>query len=187
MIKAGAIAKGTCLLINGAPFSVIDREFVNPGKGSAFVRLKMKNLQTGQILKQTIKTQESVEEIEVEERGCQFMYADGENYHFMDNLNFEQYAVAIEGIEDTQHFLKEGENYKVVVWEERPIDIILPMKLTLEVTEANEGLKGDTVTGATKPVTLETGLVVRVPLFIKQGEFITVNTDTKDYVERVNK
>lgn len=184
MIKAGAIAKGTCLLLKDDPYIVVEREFVNPGKGSAFVRLKLKNLKSGLTVKQTIKTAESVEDIDIEERNSQYLYADGENYHFMDNLSYEQYAVPIEGMEEKKYFLKEGEMYKIIVWESTPIDIVLPLKITLEVTESSEGLKGDTVSGASKPVTLQTGFVVRVPLFIKTGDKIVINTESQEYVER---
>ena len=187
MIKAGALAKGMCILIKNEPHSVVEREFVNPGKGSAFVRLKLKNLKTGQVLRETIKTADSVEDVDVEEQNCQYLYSDGDNIHFMNNSNYEQYAIPQEGMEETLLFLKEGETYKLVLYEGQPIDIIVPFKMTLEVTEASEGLKGDTVSGASKPVVLETGLTVRVPLFIKQGEFIVINTETKEYVERVNK
>jgi len=184
MIKAGAIVKGTCLLIKDEPFVVVEREFVNPGKGSAFVRLKMRNLKTGLNIKQTIKTAESVEEIDAEERNCQYLYADNESYHFMDNQSFEQYAVPVLGMEDKKFYLKENLMYKIVVWEGNPIDVVLPLKITLEVVEANEGLKGDTVSGAAKPVIMETGLTIRVPLFIKNGDKLVINTENQEYVER---
>jgi elongation factor P len=186
MIKAGAIDKGMVLLIKDDPYAVAEREFVNPGKGSAFVRLKLKNLKTGQVLKQVLKSQESVEEIEVEDRECQFLYSDGEQFHFMDSENYEQFGIPLAGFEEIAYFLKEGEHFKIVVWDGTPIDIKLPYKMAFAVTQAEEALKGDTVTGGTKPVTIETGLVVKVPLFIKEGDRILINTETKEYVERVN-
>ncbi|MDX9800158.1 MAG: elongation factor P [Spirochaetia bacterium] len=186
MIKAGAIDKGMFLLLKNDPHLVVEREFVNPGKGSAFVRMKLKNLITGQALKETMKTQDNVEEAVVTEKGCQYLYADPEAYHFMDVETFEQFTVPFAGFEDKQLFMIEGDTYKVVVWGEKPIDVKVPYKMVYTVTEASEGVKGDTVTKTTKPVKVETGLVVRVPLFIKEGERIMVNTETKEYVERVN-
>ncbi len=186
MIKAGAIDKGMFLLIKNDPHLVVEREFVNPGKGSAFVRLKLKNLITGQSLRETMKTPDNVEEATVTEKNCQYLYSDSEAYHFMDNDTFEQFTVPFQGFEDKKLFMMEGDTYKVVVWDEKPIDVKIPYKMIYTVTEASEGVKGDTVTKTTKPVTIETGLVVRVPLFIKQGEKIMVNTETKEYVERVN-
>lgn len=186
MIKAGSLEKGMVIRVKDDPYLVSERDFVNPGKGSAFVRLKLKNLKSGQVLKPTYKTQDSVEEIEVEEKVCQYLYADAENYHFMDNSSYEQFEVHISGFEDKILFMKDGESYTVVVWQNEPIDIKIPFKVVYTVTEAHEALRGDTVTGATKTVTVETGLKIKVPIFIKQGERILVNTETKEYVERVN-
>jgi len=174
MIKAGSIAKGMFLLIKDDPYEVVEREFVNPGKGSAFVRLKLKNLKTGQVLKQ------------VENKTFQFLYADDSGFHFMDLETYEQLVISKAGVEDKQYFLKEGEEYQLIIWENTPIDIALPFKMVFEVTDAEHAIKGDTVSGGTKPVTIETGLEVKVPLFIKKGDKILINTDTKDYVERVN-
>jgi elongation factor P len=185
MIRAGEIAKGTFLLIKNEPYEVVEREFVNPGKGSAFVRLKMKNLKTGAVLTQTTKTQDSVEDIQVDNKYSQYLYADDQFFHFMDTKTYEQLEVPKQGLEEKKSFLKEGEVYQVVIWESQPIDIVIPYKMVFEVKEAQNAIKGDTVTGGTKPVTLETGLVVRVPLFIKQGDKVRINTETKEYVERV--
>ena len=187
MIKAGAIDKGICLLHKGDPYLVVEREFVNPGKGSAFVRLKLKNLKTGQVLRETMKTQDSVEEITVDDLPCQYLYADEEFYYFMNNESYDQFEVPIKGLEDKGLFMKEGESYKISMWDGTPIDIEVPYKVVYEVTEAEDGVKGDTATGASKMVTVETGLTVKVPLFIKKGERIMVNTETREYVERVNK
>ncbi len=186
MIRAGAISKGTFLLVKDEPYLVVEREFVNPGKGSAFVRLKLKNLVSGQVLKQVNKSQEMLEDINVENRTAQYLYSDSESYHFMDLETYEQFAMPISGQEDKKLFVREGDTLQLSFWDERPIDILLPYKIVLQVTEAQAGLKGDTVSGATKPVTTETGLVVKVPLFIKSGDKILVNTETREYVERVN-
>lgn len=186
MIKAGQIAKGQCLIWKGEPYLVTEREFVNPGKGAAFVRVKLKGLQSGKALQETIKTNETVEEADVYDRDAQYLYADDASYHFMDAETYDQFAVPREGLEDRVYYLKEGETYRVVMWESNPIDVTVPLKMVLEVAEAAEALRGDTVTGATKPVKTETGLEVKVPIFIKQGDKILVNTESGEYVERVN-
>ncbi len=186
MIRGGEIAKGTFLLFNGQPHVVVDREFVSPGKGAAFTRVKMKNLKTGNVVQQTIKTQDDAEDAIVDAEDCQFQYSDGEFYHFMNNTTFEQFGIPIVGNEDKKFYLKEGETYTVIIWEHEAIDIKIPYKMVFTVTESENYVKGDTVSGATKPVVVDTGLTVRVPLFIKQGEKILVNTETNDYVERVN-
>ncbi len=186
MIKAGAVEKGMAILMKDQPFIVVDREFVNPGKGSNFVRMKLKSPQTGQVLRETMKTQDSIEDITVEDHDCQYLFFDGDAYHFMDTETYEQFTVPSKGFEDMQYLMKEGETYRIMFWEHTPLDINLPYKVVYEVTEAEDAVKGDTVTGATKLVTLETGLRLKVPIFIKQGEKVLVNTETKEYVERVN-
>ena len=117
---------------------------------------------------------------------AQYMYADDESFHFMDNESFEQVAVEKEGLEDRQNWLKEGSTYDLIIYEGKAIDIKVPFKVVMTVTQASVGLKGDTATGATKPVTIETGFSVRVPLFIKEGDKVLINTETGEYVERVN-
>jgi elongation factor P len=186
MIRGGDIAKGTCLLQKGQPFIVVEREFVNPGKGGAFARVKMKSLKDGSVLTQTIPTQLEVEDAQVDTHSCQYQYADADYYHFMDNNTYDQFEVPISGMEDKKYYLKEGETYDLLLWEGQVIDIKIPYKVVFTVAESENYVKGDTVSGATKPVITETGLTVRVPLFIKQGEKILVNTETNEYVERVN-
>lgn len=187
MIKAGQIEKGMALLIKGAPFIVVEREFVNPGKGSAFVRAKLKSPSTGRVLRETMKTQDSVEEIIVDDSDSQYLYNDGENYHFMNTDTFDQFEIPMASFEDYQFLMKDGETYKITFWGDTPLDIIIPYKVVYEVAEAQDAIKGDTVTGATKIIVTETGLKVKVPIFIKQGERILVNTETREYLERVNK
>lgn len=187
MIKAGQIEKGMALLMKGQPFVVVEREFVNPGKGSAFVRAKLKSPATGQVLRETIKTQDTVEDIVVDDKDCQYLYNDGEMYYFMDNETFDQFEIPMKSFEDYQYLMKDGETYRISFWEERPLDIVIPFKVIYEVAEAQDAVKGDTVNGASKVIVTETGLKVKVPIFIKQGERILVNTETKEYIERVNK
>jgi elongation factor P len=186
MIRGGDIVKGSCLLQKGQPYLVVDREFHNPGKGTAVARIKMKSIKDGAVLSLTVPTQQEIEDAQVDVHTCQYQYADADNYHFMNNESYEQYEVPIAGMEDKKLYLKDGDSYELTVWEEKVIDIKIPYKVTFTVAESENYVKGDTVSGATKPITTETGLTVRVPLFIKQGEKILVNTETNEYVERVN-
>ncbi|MDR2481027.1 MAG: elongation factor P [Spirochaetaceae bacterium] len=186
MIRGVDIVKGTCLLQKGQPFLVVEREFHTPGKGTAIARVKMKSIKDGSVLNLTIPTQQEVEDAQVDMRVCQYQYADQNAYHFMDNESYDQYEVLIADMEDKKLYLQEEHNYELTIWEDKVIDIKIPYKVVFTVAESENYVKGDTVSGATKPVTTETGLVVRVPLFIKQGEKILVNTETNEYVERVN-
>jgi elongation factor P len=187
IIKAGQIEKGIFLLVKGAPHQVVERDFVNPGKGSAFSRLKLKNVRNGLVLQETYKTQDNCEQVEVVDQDSQYMYNDGSSFHFMDAQTYDQFEVPMEAFESQAPYLREGDTYRLVVWEGEYLDIKLPPKMIFEVVEAPEAVKGNTVQGASKMVTTETGLEVKVPIFIKQGEKILVNTDTGEYVERVNK
>jgi elongation factor P len=186
MIRCGDIVKGTCLLQKGQPFLVVEREFHTPGKGTAIARIKMKSIKDGSVLSITVPTQQEVEDAEVEVHTCQYQYADQDNYHFMNNESYDQYEVPIAENPDKKLYLKENDNYQLTIWEGKVIDIQIPYKVIFTVAESENYVKGDTVSGATKPIVTETGLTVRVPLFIKQGEKILVNTETNEYVERVN-
>ena len=139
MIKASDIAKGTFILINNQPHVCTEREYVNPGKGSAFVRLKLKNIKTGSVLRQTNKVQDNLEDVSVEYKEVQFLYADNESYAFMDTKTYEQFTIPIEGEEEKRDFLKDGENYQVVFWEQTPIDIKLPTKMVFTVVGGGKG------------------------------------------------
>ncbi|NVP23168.1 elongation factor P [Treponema phagedenis] len=186
MIRGGEIAKGTVLLNKGSPYLVVEREFVNPGKGAAFARVKMKNLRDGSVLTQTIKTADTVENAVVDTHKGQYQYDDGESFVFMDTESFEQIHVLKETMKGKENYLREGDEYEILIWEGEPIDVKIPTKMVFVVEQSENYIKGDTVSGATKPIVTETGLVVRVPLFIKQGEKIMVNTETNEYQERVN-
>ncbi|MDR0387690.1 MAG: elongation factor P [Treponema sp.] len=186
MIRGGDIVKGSCLLQKGQPYLVIEREFHNPGKGTAIARIKMKSIKDGSVLSMTIPTQQEVEDATVDTQTCQYQYVDQDYFHFMDNETYDQYEVPIPEMEEKKYYLKEGEPYELTIWEGKVIDIKIPYKVVFTVAESENYVKGDTVSGATKPIVTETGLTVRVPLFIKQGERILVNTETNEYVERVN-
>ncbi len=186
MVRGGDIAKGTVLLNKGTPYLVVEREFVNPGKGAAFARVKMKNLRDGSVLTQTIKTADSVEDATVDTHKCQYQYKDGSDFIFMDTESFESVVVSSDTMGNKENYLREGDEYDILIWENEPIDVKIPTKMIFIVEQSENYIKGDTVSGATKPIVTETGLVVRVPLFIKQGEKILVNTETNEYQERVN-
>ena len=135
MIKAGQVEKGTALLIKGQPFICVEREFVNPGKGSAFVRLRLKSPQTGQVLRETFKSQDNVEDITVADRDCQYLYNDGTNFHFMLTDTFEQIEIPMATFEGYEFIMKDGETYRVTFWENQPLDIVVPTKVVFEVAE----------------------------------------------------
>ena len=184
-VKAGGIDKGMYVLFRGDPYLVADREFVKPGKGSAFVRVKLKHARTGQVIREVIKSHETVEEADVEARDAQYLYMDADNLVFMDVASYDQFNVPTASVDDSvTRFMKEGESYQVLMWGDDPLAVQLPPKMKLEVTEAQHAERGDTATGATKPATTETGLTLQVPLFIKPGDRIVVNTTTGAYVER---
>jgi len=185
-IKAGALTKGAYIMERNEPYVVREHEFVKPGKGLAFVRFKLKNLRSGAVLRVTHKSQDSCEEIDVEEIEAQFLYSDGTSFHFMDSTTFEQFEVPLLGHEEAQYYMLAGETFKLTRWNGETLDIRLPPKKDLVVTEAEDSVRGDTVTGATKIVLTETNLKVRVPIFIKKGEKIRVKVETGEYQERIN-
>jgi elongation factor P len=163
---------------------VVEREFHTPGKGTPVAKVKMKSIKDGSVLALTIPTQNEVEDAQVDLRRCQYQYSDQDNFHFMDGESYDQYEVPIVENEEKKYYLKENESYDLSIWEGKVIDIKVPLKMVFTVAESENYIKGDTVSGATKPVVTDTGLTVRVPLFIKQDEKILVNTETNEYVER---
>ena len=185
MIKAGQIDKGTALLIKGQPFVCIEREFVNPGKGSAFVRLKLKSPATGQVLSETMKSQDNAEDITVEDKDLQYLYNDGDLYYFMDTETFDQIAVNADTVGDSLKFVKENESVKVSSYQGDVFAIEPPLNVELVITETEPGFKGDTAQGATKPAIVETGAQVMVPLFVEQEDKIKIDTRTGEYLSRV--
>jgi elongation factor P len=184
MVKAGSITKGMFLQWRGEPVLVVDKEFFNPGKGSAVVRLKLKNLKTGNVVKEVLRTDEMVDEIQVNHRKVQFLYKNGDQFVFIDPKTYEQIEVEKRVIGESEKFIKEGEKYSLAVWEDQIVSITLPKKIVFEVVNTEAAARGDTVTGATKLATLDNGAVVKVPLFIKKGEKVIVNTETGEYVGR---
>ena len=175
---------GFTMLIEGTIFSIAEFQHVKPGKGSAFVRTKLKNMKTGAVLDRTFRSGDKVDEVRLEKREMQYLYAEGDLFHFMDLDNYEQSPVAREVIGNTAGLLKESENAFLLIAREEVIGVDLPNFAYLEVTHTEPGVKGDTATGAVKPATLETGYIVQVPLFVNQGDKLKIDTRTGDYVER---
>ena len=184
-VDTSQFRNGLKLELDGEPFTMIYFQHVKPGKGGAFVRTKVKNLKTGRVLDRTFRAGERVEEADVEEKTMQYLYQDGENYVFMDTQSFEQIPFTPEQLGDARKFLKENLEVSVVFWRGQPIGLELPSFIEASVTQCDPGMKGDTASGATKPATLETGAVLQVPLFIKEGDVLRVDTRTGAYVERV--
>lgn len=175
---------GLKIMLDGNPSSIVENEFVKPGKGQAFSRVKIRNLLNGRVVEKTFKSGESVDAADVVERDLMYSYNDGEFWTFMDNQTFDQIQASQTAIGDSEKWLKENEEYVVTLWNDDPIAVEPPNFINLKITETDPGLKGDTAQGGTKPATLETGAVVRVPLFIQEGEVIKVDTRSGEYVSR---
>ena len=175
---------GLKVLIDGDPFEIIENEFVKPGKGQAFNRVKFRNLKNGRILERTFKSGESVEAADVSELEVQYLYNDGSAWHFMQPDSFEQFEVSKNALGENIKWLKEQDIYTITLFNGQPLSLVPPNFVTLTITQTDPGVKGDTVSGGTKPATLETGAVVRVPLFIQQGELVKIDTRTSEYVSR---
>jgi len=176
---------GLKVLLEGEPCSILENEFVKPGKGQAFNRVKFRNLKSGRVWERTFKSGESIEAADVMETDMEFLYSDGEFFHFMKkDDSYEQVAATAAAVGDAKDWLKEQDTCQVTLWNEDPIAVELPNFVELEVTETDPGLKGDTAQGGTKPATLSTGAVVKVPLFINIGEVLRIDTRTGEYVSR---
>jgi elongation factor P len=176
---------GLKIMLDGDPCSIIENEFVKPGKGQAFNRVKIRNLKTGRVIERTFKSGESVESADVLEVELQYLYSDGEFWHFMDPDTFEQTTADAKALGDNTKWLKEQDNCTVTLWNGNPIIVEPPNFVVLTITDTDPGLKGDTSGSGGKPATLETGAVVRIPLFVQIGEAIKVDTRTGEYVSRV--
>ena len=172
-------------MIDGNPCIIVENEFVKPGKGQAFNRVRIKNLKSGKTVDKTMKSGESVEAADVVDTDMQFLYADGEFWHFMMPETFEQYAADASAIGDAKNWISDGDICSVTLWNDAPLIVLPPNFVELEIVESDPGVKGDTASGGVKPATLSTGAVVRVPLFVDQNEIIKVDTRSREYVSRV--
>ncbi len=178
------LKNGLKIMVDDAPCSIVDVEFVKPGKGQAFTRLKTRNLKTGRVVERTYKANDTFLAADIAEVEMQYLYNDGDQWHFMVPDTFEQYAIGATAIEEARIWLKEQDMCVVTLWNNEPILILPPVFVVLAITETDPGLKGDTSGGGGKPATLETGAVVRVPLFVQIGELIKVDTRKGEYVSR---
>jgi elongation factor P len=176
---------GLKIELDGEPFVIVYFQHVKPGKGGAFVRTKVKNLKTGRVLDRRFRGGERVEEADIEDRKMQYLYQDGEQLVFMDSETYEQTPFSAEQVGDARKFLRENLDVDVLFWRGKPLNIELPNFVEAVITECEPGEKGDTASNVTKPATLETGAVVQVPLFVKEGTTIRVDTRSGEYVERV--
>ncbi len=174
-------------MMGADPCVIVENQFVKPGKGQAFSRVKLRNLKTGRTIERTFKSGESVEAADVIDINMEFLYSDGEFWHFMDQESFEQYAADINAVGDASKWIKGQEVCVVTLWNGNPLTIAAPNFVELTIAETDPGERGDTSGGGGKPATLETGAVVRVPLFVPQDELIKVDTRTAEYVGRVKK
>jgi len=183
-VSTSEFKNGLKFLMDGQPCTITDNTIVQPGKGQAFNRVKYRNLMTGRVLEKTFKSGEKVEAADVIDTELQYLYNDGEFWHFMDVESFEQYQASEAAVADISKFLVEQDMCVVTLWNDDPISVMPPKQVTLEVVDTDPGLKGDTAGTGGKPATLSTGAVIQVPLFVQIGEMVVVNTEKGEYVSR---
>ncbi len=187
MYENSDFKKGLKIMCEGSPYVILDFQHVKPGKGNQFTRTKMRNLLTGQLLERTFKSGERFEVPDVLNKEMSFLYKDESGYTFMDKENFEQIAMMESEIGEAKNFLTENLDVVILFYNERPVSCDVPKAVNLKVATTDPGFRGDTVSGSTKPATLTTGLIVKVPLHINEGDLLRIDTSTGDYIERVNK
>lgn len=176
---------GLKIIQDGDPYTIVENEFVKPGKGQAFSRVKIRNLKTGRVIERTFKSGDSVEAADIFELEVQYLYNDGDFWHFMQPDNYEQHAVSKEAMGEGVKWLKEEDSCQMMLYNGEPLSVTPPNFTELRIVDTDPGLRGDTSGGGGKPATLETGAVVRVPLFVNNEELIRVDTRTGEYVSRV--
>ncbi len=184
MISTNEFHTGITIELEGEIYNVLEFQHVKPGKGAAFVRTKLKNLRTGSIVDRTFRAGEKVARAHLDRKEMEYLYRDDDLFHMMDRESYEQIPLAAEQIGDGVKYLKENDRLNVLMHGEEVVGVDVPLTVILKVAEAEPGIKGDTASGATKPATLETGLVVQVPLFVNSGDSIKVDTRTGAYIER---
>ena len=176
--------KGLKIEIDGTPFEIIEFQHFKPGKGGAMVRTKLRNILNGRVLDNTFRSGEKVDRPNLESRDMQFLYHEGDQLVFMDMTTYDQMHMDAEATDGKANYLKDGQECRVLLYNEKPLDIEIPASLVLEVTETEPGAKGDTVSNVTKPATLETGVVIQVPIFVNTGDHVKVDTRTNAYLGR---
>ena len=185
MADTSDFRNGFTMDVEGALYSIVEFQHVKPGKGGAFVRTKLKNIATGAVIDRTFRSGDKVEAVRIEKREMQYLYAEGDTYHFMDTETYEQTAILKEVVGSAVDFLMENETAYVLVTDGKSLGVELPNFVELTVTHTDPGVRGDTAQGSSKPATVETGATVSVPLFVEQGDKLKIDTRTGDYVERV--
>ena len=185
MADTSDFRNGFTMSLDGALFSIVEFQHVKPGKGGAFVRTKLKNIATGAVIDRTFRSGDKIEAVRIEKREMQYLYSEGDIFHFMDTETYEQMAILSEVVGNAADFLMENETAYVLVTDGNPLGVELPNFVELTVTHTEPGVRGDTAQGSTKPATVETGATVRVPLFVEQGNKLKIDTRTGEYVERV--
>jgi elongation factor P len=186
-VSTNEMKSGTKLLIDGEPYSVIDNEYRKPGKGQATNSIKIRNLKNGRVLERTLKSGDTLEVADIEEIDMQYLYNDGEFWHFMNPASFEQIQATKAAAEEAAQWIKGEETCRVLLFNGVAIGVTAPNTVILQITETDPGLRGDTSGGGGKPAKLETGAVVRVPLFVQQGEMVKCDTRTGEYLSRAGK
>ncbi|HEX9853175.1 MAG TPA: elongation factor P [Woeseiaceae bacterium] len=176
---------GLRIILDNDPCVIVENEFVKPGKGQAFSRVRIRNLKTGRTVDKTFRSGESVEAADVKDTDMQYLYADGEFWHFMVPDTFEQYAADAKAVAEAKQWLKEQDLCQVTLWNNTPLIVSPPNFVELQIVRTDPGIRGDTASGGVKPAELSTGAVVRVPLFVEQGEVVRVDTRSGEYVGRV--
>lgn len=185
MILASDLRKGVTFILDGELYRVIDYQHTYLGRGSARVRVTIRNLQTGGTIERVFAADARFEDVRLELREVQYLYTDGDLYYFMDTETYEQPALSAEALGEKVYYLKEGLTLYISIHEGRPVEVEFPVTVDLRVTRTEPGIKGDTATGATKKATLETGLMVQVPLFVEEGDIVRVDTRTGEYLTRI--
>ncbi len=186
MISAGELRNGVTMEYEGDVYSVLEFQHVKPGKGAAFVRTRLKNLKTGAVVEKTFRPTEKMSKAHIDRQDMQYLYSDGELFHFMNNETFDQIAINASDVGDALEFVKENETVKILSHDGKIFGIEPPLFVELEITQTEPGFAGNTAQGATKPAIVETGASVQVPLFINQNEIIKIDTRTGEYLGRVN-
>lgn len=185
MATTGDFRNGFTMILDGELWTIVEFQHVKPGKGGAFVRTKIKNVKTGRVLEKTFRSGEKVEDVRLEKKPYQFLYREGDAFHFMNTESYDQIVVSGTAVENAAHYLKDGMDVEILFHGSEPLEVEVPIFVELRITKSDPGVRGDTATGVTKPATLETGAEVQVPLFVDEGETIKVDTRTGEYVERV--
>lgn len=185
MISTNQFKNGTTIKVDGKRFTIVQFQHVKPGKGAAFVRTKLRNIDTGSVQDKTFRAGEKLEDIRTESRPANFLYSDGDSLHFMDEDSFEQVAIPANAIGETAEFIAPNSTANILYADGEVVSVQPPPHVELEVAETDPGVKGDTATGGSKPATMETGLTVQVPLFVERGDRLRIDTRNKEYQTRV--